>query len=346
MKTSLKFLALSAVIALAACSPEATKQTVKAYLPEEKIVEDNTQIFDPTVDILFVVDNSGSMSSHQNNLANNIALFTSTFTKNSILDYNIGVVTTDMNSTSWNGGGVDCCGKLYGNVRVVNKNTPDINRTLGRNFLVGTNGDYQEKSFDPVISALSAPLNNGWNAGFYRQNASIAVIFITDAEDQGSTSPAGFYNFLVNMKNGDKNKVLGYGVLVPTWESNRNCTRDDASEKPNKIEEFLSYVKNGAGGTNVLSLCALDYGTQLAGLAKDIVEQVGNVIYLNRMPDVTSIRVLFGSTQLPADPDYGWSFDPARNAVILGDKIDWSSQPSGSRVKVLFNAAYVEGQSK
>lgn len=326
-----------AALLLSACSPQAEKQTAVPSIRQDKIEDDNTQMFDPTVDILFVVDNSGSMSAHQRNLAMNISLFTSTFTKNSVLDYNIGVLSTDMQT-----GARDCCGKLVGATRVVTKATPQGDTAIANNIMqLGIQGSGFEKSFDPVMAALSAPLVTSWNKGFYRQNASLVVIFITDAEDQSDATAQEFYDFLVGLKNGSADKVLSYGVIIPTNDTYR-CDRDEIYTTPVKIENFLSLVKNAKGGTNVMNLCAPDYGKQLGNLAKDIVDQVGSVIYLDRIPDVSSIRVSYGSIDLPADPEKGWSFDPAKNAIILGSKIDWSTQPSGSRVKVFYLTANID----
>jgi hypothetical protein len=138
------------------------------------------------------------------------------------------------------------------------------------------------------------------------------------------------------MKNGDSKKVLGYGAIVPTSE--QNCPRDEPDVTPVKIETFLGLVQNGKNQGNIFSLCAPDYGQKLAGLAKDIVDNVGSVIYLNRIPDVNTIQVTYGAAPLPKDADKGWAFDPSRNAILLGKNIDWNSQPSGSRVMVNYEA--------
>ncbi|WP_413287509.1 hypothetical protein [Bdellovibrio sp. HCB337] len=321
---------------MAACSPATPDAYLKPKNQEEKVVQDNTQVFDPKVDILFVVDNSGSMATHQRNLATNVAKFTSTFTKSSVLDYNIGVLTTDMDGYSW-GGRKACCGQLAGNVRVVNKMTPSADQILAANFVLGTDGAADEKSFDPVFAALSPPNLTGWNNGFYRQDASIAVIFLTDAEDQSENIDAnGLYRFLLNLKGGNASKVLGYGVLVPSNDTT-GCDRDEYRTTPVRIESFLSMVTNHKA--NIMNLCDPDYGTRLANLAKDIVDNVGNIIFLDRPPDVKSIRVTYGAIDLPKDYEKGWTFDIDKNAIMLGSKIDWSSQPSGSRVKVFYSAA-------
>jgi len=323
-------------ICLAACSPEASKEYIKPEMQKTQVTQDpNAQYFDPSVDILFVVDNSGSMGDHQTNLASNISLFTNQIAQNSILDYHIGVVSTDMDYCYY----PPCSnqdGALVGDVtKVVSNSTPNLVQVLSANLLLGTGGSGKEQSFAPIEAALTPPLVNGANAGFYRPTATLAVIFITDAEDQSSVSPQQLYSDLLKMKNGDAKKVLGYGVIVPTTE--QNCPRDEPDVTPVRIETFLGLVQNGKKQGNILSLCAPDYGQRLADLAKDIVEQVGSVIYLNRLPNVNTIQVTYGSAPLPKDADKGWSFDPARNAIVLGKHIDWNSQPSGSRVMVNYD---------
>lgn len=329
-KFSLSIVILCVACANFSCSPEAERQTIKPYLPSESIVEDNVKVYDPAVDILFVVDNSGSMLEHQSNFARNIGLFTSAFSKNSFLEYHIGVITTDSGDY----------GRLYGQTRVVTKNTPYFDQVLASNLLVGTNGSGYEEVFGPSNMAFTPSMLAGWNQGFYRQNATLVLVFITDAEDQSQISGQQLLDALVLLKNGNAKKVLAYGAIIPSSDLSPPCRRDGA-DTPVLIEQFLALVPNGANGKNIMHLCSPDFGTKLAEMAKDIVDQVGKIIYLDRMPDVSSIKVMFGNALLPSHPDTGWVFDPARNAVILGDHIDLSSQPPGSTIKVLFNAATV-----
>ncbi|MBX3022902.1 MAG: VWA domain-containing protein [Bdellovibrionales bacterium] len=331
-----RFSLIAVLLAVTACSPTASKQYLSPYVPPNKVVDANAEIFDPQADILFVVDNSQSMDTHQANLARNIGLFTSVFLKNSVLDYNIGVVSTDTERFR-----EPCCGHLYGDVKVVTKQTPDANYVLGRNIQIGTNGSGYERLFDPIFLALSSPLVDTYNRGFLRPSASLIVIFITDAEDQSERMSAkGLYDFLVNLKGGDKRKVLGYGAIIPSGFY--GCTRDPSNDggaapEPKRIEDFLQLTD--PGHKNILNLCAGDFGTRLAEFATDIVNQVGSIVYLSRAPILQSIRVVYGAAELPMDAESGWSFDPTINAVRLGRKIDWSSQPNGSRVQVFYDAA-------
>ncbi|MBX3022544.1 MAG: VWA domain-containing protein [Bdellovibrionales bacterium] len=324
------------IFALVACSPQASKQYLPPYVPPNKIVDMNSETFDPKADILFVIDNSGSMYTHQHNLATNIGLFTSVFWKQSILNYNIAVISTDADGPYQPYGGM-----FNGNPKIVNNKTAGGDAILARNIKMGTNGSAYEKMFDPIYQAFSPQNLAGWNAGFLRDDASLIVIFITDAEDQSEDhpKPQDLHKFLVDLKGGDVRKVLSYGAIVPSGVS--NCTRD-AWENPVNVESFLRMTD--PTGQNILSLCDPDYGRKLAEFATDIVRHVSSIVYLSRAPIVDSIKVMYGKVELPRDYEYGWSFDSSKNAIHLGKKIDWSVQPSGTRVDVYYDAARFDEQ--
>ena len=83
MKLYLVFNLIFTVLAFSACVPKSTP----LYLPpvqklDQQVEDPNAVYFDPQVDILFVVDNSGSMSTHQANLIKNIDLFACRLTSN------------------------------------------------------------------------------------------------------------------------------------------------------------------------------------------------------------------------------------------------------------------------
>jgi hypothetical protein len=73
----------------ARCTPEVHTDTIKQVLPAE-------------IDILWVVDNSCSMSDKQQKLADNFPVFLDWFLGSNI-DYHIGVVSTDMSDTRHTG---------------------------------------------------------------------------------------------------------------------------------------------------------------------------------------------------------------------------------------------------
>jgi hypothetical protein len=311
---------------LLSCSDASQKLQLPVVITGESVsdkLQDDFQ--DPRVDILFVVDNSGSMEAHQRNLSANIDRFLNAFSRVGGLDYHLGVVSTDMDS--WGGQS----GRLQGNPKFVTNQTPNLVNTIKRNILLGVSGSSFERSFDPVQAAITPPLVNGANAGFFRDEAFLAIIFITDAEDQSNIDPTSFYNFLVKLKGDRPDKILGYGVIVPSNVS--NCQRDDGT-LPQRIETFLSTVVNNQD--NVMSLCDPNYGDKLGAIGLDLAKRVKQYIYLKRIPVLNSIKVTFGNWVIPRRPIDGWMFDAGRNAIILGDEIPWNSQPYGSKLRISY----------
>lgn len=325
------FLILSLYV-FSACSPKSTPLYLTPVYIKEEIQAQEADYEDPIVDILFVVDSSGSMGSHQTNLIQNIDLFTNVFLLNSKIDYHIGVLTTDMcddfSPSKYCGGELVSEGKLT----FVTRKTQNSSSILKQNLKVGTSGSGTEKVFDPVYTALSKKLNTT-NTGFYRKEATLVTIFVTDAEDQSNQVNAeNLRDFLIKLKNGDASKIISLGVIVPS--ADQTCPRD-AGIGPRDIERFLSFFPLYTQ-TNILNLCSKTYGAELSKMASSIIRQAAKVIYLRQRPILGTLLVKYGQAELPLDYKKGWSYDTYKNAVILGDDIDWKSQPLGSLIKVYF----------
>ncbi len=347
--------AVCVLAVMASCSPETPYREPHLGQPVEKVRNSEEHAtFNQEVDILFVVDDSGSMSSHQSNLSKNIKQFTAEVQKTQMLDYHIGVVTTSMDgatpydpadpyssgcdspNTRW--GGERACGdgKLVHyktGISFIDRHTPNGLNVLEQNLLVGISGSGQESMFDPIAAAVTPPLSTRENAGFLRPNATLAIIMVTDAEDQSTKmNPQSLYNLLVQLKGGHADKVLAYGALVPSSVANPAC-ESDQGDAPLKVEEFLNLAKGIE-----YNICDPDYGTKLATIAKDVIEKVGKFMYLSRPPVVDTIVVTYGSQVIPNDVKTGWTYDPVRNALVFGDGLKYSVQPAGTQLEVNFTA--------
>lgn len=162
------------------------------------------------VDILFVVDNSGSMSEEQGNLTRNFRAFMDVLATIPGADLHIASVNSDLgagvvtNSTAClptPGGdrgvfcsvkGVDRCGGACGvdvtNGRFIRTVPPNFAGAIQDRFACmatyGTNGCGFEHTLGSLRSALTAPEN----AGFIRDDAYLAFVVITDEDD--CTAPA------------------------------------------------------------------------------------------------------------------------------------------------------------
>lgn len=321
-------LAVLSVFTLMACSPSTPQGQITAVNHGDKISGDTgLEMLEPKVDILFIVDSSGSMDTHQRNLAANIGRFMSAFFSSLQADFHVGVITTD---DDW---GTACCGRLIGVPAYVERSTPNFQAELARRLVVGTSGATTEKVFDPLYNALTDPNMSTVNAGFYRQDAYLAIVIITDAEDQSTMMRSDtMQDFLVKLK-GTSEKILSYGVLVPTGTF--GCARDEGVP-PTDIERFLSF--SPTAGSNEFSLCDPLFGDKLAGLGKDLASRIGNFFYLQRVPVLSTIVLTFGTQIIPFDKVSGWSFDSAQNAILLGPKVAWSKQPPGTKLLIRYES--------
>lgn len=274
-------------------------------------------------DVLFVVDNSGSMSTHQANLIKNIPTLVDGLVQSNI-DFNAAVVTTDMD-----GFAKPCCGEFAGTTKIVNRMTSNATGVLAQNLNVGVNGSGTEQIFGAIKTALSPQMLTGVNAGFLRNDAFLAIVFVTDAEDQTKTGTAAdLIGFLKALKP-DSNMIGIQGIMVPSTD--KNCTRDDAAVNPVRLEELLTAF-NGAQ----FNLCSPNYPGQMKTVTDNIIKRAQkgpgvpphpsiSRIPLPNVPDFKTITVTWGNTILAAgDLSYGWVYDRAKNEIVLGDQIDWS----------------------
>ena len=169
------------------------------------------------VDILFVVDNSGSMAGEQRQLAESFMAFADGLERKFGEEFHIAIVTTGMesegcppcdptysssctNTTGENGRFQDRICKNVGtdydpeydcrsepSCRIVtNSNESCFFDPTGQEgtALVGVTGCGFERGLAPMRKALGS-LADTYNAGFLRKDATLAVIVISDEEDCG-----------------------------------------------------------------------------------------------------------------------------------------------------------------
>lgn len=139
----------------------------------------------PKVDVLWVIDDSGSMDLEQRKLTESFDAFMAFF-EDSGLDWHIGVTTTD---TSVTGPGKRGELRLGGGLRYL---TDEVSDPVGRFrelALVGISGSGDERGLQAAQLALTDPLRSTQNSGFYRDDAALHVIVISDEDDQSHPDP-------------------------------------------------------------------------------------------------------------------------------------------------------------
>jgi len=169
------------------------------YNPPELGAEVKTdrvvQVTVSAVDVLWIIDNSCSMDQEQAGLTQNFASFMEYFT-NSGLDYHVGVVSTDMQSNGHSGKLVTDGGTTYIDS---NMSSADAIASFGRRARLGTSGSGNEKGLDAGFAALTTH-ESGYNRGFLREDAALAMIVISDEEDYSNVSVAEFVSWATAIK--------------------------------------------------------------------------------------------------------------------------------------------------
>ncbi len=158
------------------------------------------------VDILLVVDNSGSMQDEQQELSVGFDNFVEFFDVADV-DYHIGVTTTDMSSGGEEGRLVNHAG-----TRVIHRDTDDPAEAFRQNVQVGIEGYGFEKGLSAAAHALGDDLDE--NDGFLREDALLSVIFVSDEEDSSRYGVNEYINFFYNLKDTHERDVFNASALV------------------------------------------------------------------------------------------------------------------------------------
>ena len=154
-------------------------------MQEDKLLQTTV----PSMDILFVVDNSCSMDVEQTALGTNFPAMLQWFL-GSGLDYHIGVVSTDMNDPLQ-------AGRLrsVSGARWVDPHTKSPEAVFGSMVQMGTTGYWIEQGRAAAYTAIEL-LAGTDNAGFVRPDAGMHITVVSDENDSSGDAPFGRDEFI------------------------------------------------------------------------------------------------------------------------------------------------------
>jgi hypothetical protein len=372
-------LPLLATALVAACSPDSPK-LMAPVVPHQSVEADGGDFkidFNPKVDILFVVDNSASMRDHQTTLARNIDLFVNEFAKNGIIDFHLGIVSvTDSISQKPGSKYAWPVGQLRplkapgqkpvsvktgpctttdaiirdaatGKPGFITRETPQALEVLRESLKLGVQcleegGPEYEELFSPVAGALSPELSNGANAGFYRDDAHLAIFIVSDASPSNrEILPLELKRQLLALKNSNTGMISVHAIGV---RKNDTCPRDPSLKGPGGSELYPMRLEQLTKSTSgrFLSLCDKQWGRKLSDLGADIRRRtIGRTIILkNGVPERGTIKVKYGSQILPTDSAKirGWTYDERLNAIEISGDVVFIPEP-GAQLSVEFTPA-------
>lgn len=281
------------------------------------------------VDIMWVVDNSGSMSSSQTNLSNNFNSFIQDFVT---LNYDFRMVTTTTDTwfeaynsnplynSRWRTGNRTGATPTNSGVYVMNNTTPSLNSVFTTNATVGINGNGDERAF----ASLQKSLLNTNNSDFRRSNAFLAIIIVSDEEDFSRTNSS----FSENYNDPLLIPTNTYVSWLDTFTNSNSTNRKDAyqvnaiyikdaaclaqlNNSAQKIAVRYGEIADATGGVKA-SLCD-PFNTVLQSI-KDKILVASAVFQLDREPKVETIVVKVNGTVLIAGPTT-WSYDATTNSI-------------------------------
>ncbi len=274
-----------------------------------------TQQKKPSIDILFVIDDSCSMQEDQNNLARNFQSFIQWASQLQV-QYHIGVATTDVNKKG--------CFHATGSKPYVDNNTPNVKSVFANNVKVGIHGNPVEKGLQSSWLALSPTALQGCNRGFYRKDASLSVVYVSDEVDQ-SKQPVSFYvNFLRSLKgirNPDKIRASAIG---PYSANSSKCRQGQC--------RYLAVAKMLRGIYEPIT--STQWGRTLSQLGA-ITFGYRSQFFLSRPADPSSIKVTVQGRSVPQSSSNGWTYDGMSNSVNFSK----STIPgAGEVIKITYKA--------
>jgi hypothetical protein len=276
-----------------ACNQPKLKKT----LPPDIRVDTYAQQSASKIDVLWVVDDSGSMAPRQENLAKNFQAFIDVFVKGSI-DYRIAVTTTDIFKVR---------GQLKGSPKILTPKTPGVVAAFERNVKVGIEGSPYEAGLQAALLALELQRDTNapkqlaldkclatckGNQGcietcglanpfdFLRPDAYLYLIFVADEEDRSSEDVRYYWRSFETAKG------IGNDGTVTTAAIMGDVPTNTCGATPGSRYKALSDLTGGEVG----SICDTNFSVTLKKLATNAVG-LKRKFALGKKPNVATIEV-------------------------------------------------------
>ena len=186
------------------------------------------------LDLIFVVDNSGSMNDNQQTLQSNARIILEHMDDNN-MNYQIGVMTTDYPH-------------LVG--PVITFLDPNRIQELQSQLYVGTFGSATERGMEMLYQFF---IQGNDPVGFIREDANLGVIFVTDEDDASIGPVMQYFNYYSSLKPSQSALKLHAVSGIPGAS---DCATDSIK---------LDYLTSLSGGL-FADICQFDWGYDLRNI--------------------------------------------------------------------------------
>jgi hypothetical protein len=216
------------------------------------------------VDILYVIDNSGSMKVEQKRLIANFETFVAEMQNalEGVDSYHIGVITSDDylrpdRSKTVNIMVPECrhLGSLvvqgqsglctpFANAGNFITEADDLATTFRCIANVGSDGSGQERLGDALVSALL--LSQGkqtCNSNFFREDALLVIVMMTDENDSSVTSETQWFDALASLKHDEAHIVVVPLIWDESFPKCKEGRSEDTDERLRTFAQMFTHHK-------------------------------------------------------------------------------------------------------
>lgn len=282
---------------------------------------------DGVVDILWIVDTTGSMATEREVLADNFDRFIEVLLR-SRSRFQIGVTSTDMSSDGERGA-------LRGRIRIIDNDTPNPKEIFRENTTFPPSRKRWMQALKAMETALTDPdlfSPDRPNHGFLRPGAALAVIVVSDGDDESFGGTAYYARLLRSVKGRGYENLISFSVIAGTLPD--GCYRPgEESFYGSKADPPIRLVDvaRRTGGV-VASICDSSFENSLMRIA-EALNTLKRVFPLSLQPDPGTITVSVDGRQIARHPVAGWEYREEINSIAFsGDYVP----PPGSQLRIFY----------
>ncbi len=294
-------------------SPTVHVPTIASAGPDYTVEDDFIQPAS-RIDVLWVIDNSSSMQQEQARVVAGISTFFTSFDALGV-DYHMGVITTDIVQPQYSG-------SLVGDPRYIDASTADAQTKLSSNINIGDTAEGDESGLKAAELALSEPLLSGYNAGFYRTDAQLAIVFLSDEPEYSADDAQHYIDFLTALKADPSRVTVSAIVGDETAGCATVCDGTDQTAQPGDKYVSVSRAFNGVFG----SICTCDITPFLQQIGEDATALVRSYTLSQTPADAAAIEIYVDGEAVT-----DFTYDAAANNVELA-----SAPAEGASVTVRY----------
>lgn len=266
---------------------------------------------DGIVDILWVVDDSGSMANQRQTLTNNFSRFLQELLTLQVR-FHIGVVSTNYNDR----------GTLRGTTKVITNDTPNPQQVFLQNTSFPNASRVRlEQGLRMVELALTEPNLSGPNKDFLRPNAALAVIAVTDEDDSSYGDPNYYARFLRSLKGPGNENLSSLSVIGGTTPDGCYPPGEEIYFGGRADPAFRYSTAATKTGGIIGSICDVSFEETLLKIAAAL-NTLRRVFPLSLKPDPATITVRVNGNLIPKDVVNGWQYRVETQSItFLGNYV-------------------------